>query len=300
MRGRSIVGGFLLWLVVSYPLLVRGGEARCVNFLYATGEGEKAAGLYLPAGYNGKDSYPLVVYLHGSGGAGDNGGDALGRWLNSMPIIKEALKKPELYECLILVPRCPRGKLWAPVPASAKQSAWRARRHGVEGKTPDNAEALGKAIRAVCKAYSVNTQKITITGFSMGGEGALRYAGMHGDLFAAVAPAAGTAAVVMEDVPALSKMGVWIFQGERDRVSPSDLAQDLVQALKQAGGQVKYTEYEGVGHGFAPRVYSDRKFIEWLLEQEKGDKKSSRSSEQFFCSLGSGEGFELGVSVVVV
>ena len=102
----------------------------------------------------------------------------------------------------------------------------------------------------------------------MGGEGSTRYAALHADRIAGVAPSAGSAVIVPEDVGALSKMGVWMFQGETDKISTADLARRMAAALEKAGGRSRYTEFKGVGHGFARRVYEDPKVISWLLEQK--------------------------------
>ena len=75
--------------------------------------------------------------------------------------------------------------------------------------------------------------------------------------------------IVLEDAPKLARMGVWILQGETDRISTAALARRLVAAIRAAGGEPRYTEYRGVGHGTAYRAYSDPKVIEWLLKQKR-------------------------------
>ena len=41
----------------------------------------------------------------------------------------------------------------------------------------------------------------------------------------------------------------------------------MVAALKKVGGNVKYTEYKGVGHGSWGRAYADEVALKWLLAQ---------------------------------
>ena len=132
----------------------------------------------------------------------------------------------------------------------------------------DAEDHITAAIDAVIAGYAVDERRITITGNSMGGEGSIRYAALHADRIAAVAPTAGSAMIVVEDAPVLARMGVWMFQGETDHLSTAVLARRMVAAIRAAGGEPRYTEIEGVGHNIAKSVYSDSKVIEWLLQQE--------------------------------
>jgi predicted peptidase len=148
------------------------------------------------------------------------------------------------------------------------QSAWRLRRHGRE-PAPDAEAHVTAAIDAAVQAYAVDEDRITLAGHSMGGEGSTRYAALHADRFAGVAPSAGSAVIVLHDAPKLARMGVWMFQGENDRISTAALARRLVAAIRAAGGEPRYTEYKGVGHNTAYRAYGDPKVIEWLLAQKR-------------------------------
>lgn len=46
-------------------------------------------------------------------------------------------------------------------------------------------------------------------------------------------------------------------------------ATKMVQAVKKAGGEVKYTEYAGVGHNSWDNAYGDADAIKWLLSQRR-------------------------------
>ncbi|MGB2820425.1 MAG: dienelactone hydrolase family protein, partial [Phycisphaerae bacterium] len=152
--------------------------------------------------------------------------------------------------------------------------------HGTK-PVPDAEDHVTKAIGATISAYSVDEDRITLTGHSMGGEGSTRYAALHADRLAGVAPSAGSAVIVLEDAPALAKIGVWIFQGEHDRISTVALATRMVAAIRKAEGDVRYTEFKGVRHASAKPAYSDPKVIDWLLKQKRRtpspkDKKPTR------------------------
>jgi hypothetical protein len=48
----------------------------------------------------------------------------------------------------------------------------------------------------------------------------------------------------------------------------------MVEAIKAAGGDVRYSEYEGVGHNSWDRAYGEPEFFEWLLSKKL--KKAKR------------------------
>ncbi|MBL7223154.1 MAG: dienelactone hydrolase family protein [Candidatus Brocadiae bacterium] len=263
----AILLAALLLVVPARPCNAEDAKlSKGVVLLRFTVDGAKrTAGLHLPPGYDASRARPLIVYLHGAGGNGD---DVDAAWASRHPIVRAAREHPERFPALILVPRCPRGRIWAPVPPDPVQSAWRLRRHGRK-PAPDAAAHVTAAIDAAVAAYAVDEDRITLAGHSMGGEGSTRYAALHADRFAAVAPSAGSAVIVLEDAAKLARMGVWIFQGETDRISTAELAKRLVAAIRAAGGEPRYTEYRGLGHATAHRAYSDPKLIEWLLKQKR-------------------------------
>ena len=268
--GVSVSAATVLWLTSVGFCAAKDPSTMTgfVNLSFSVGGQTRTAALYVPPGGDASGPRPLIVYLHGAGGVGDNTGNAINAWMDRQPIVRAIRKNPERFPALVLIPRCPRGKIWAPVPADPVQSAWRLRRHG-RNPAPDAAAHVTRAIDAVIAAYAVDEERITLTGHSMGGEGTTRYAALHADRFAGIAPSAGSAVIVPADAPALARMGVWLFQGEADRISTAALARRLVAAIREAGGTVRYTEYKGVGHATAGLVYADAKVIEWLLKQKR-------------------------------
>ena len=45
----------------------------------------------------------------------------------------------------------------------------------------------------------------------------------------------------------------------------------MVEAVKQAGGSPKYTEYPGVGHNSWSKAYASPSTWEWLFAQRRAD-----------------------------
>jgi hypothetical protein len=42
----------------------------------------------------------------------------------------------------------------------------------------------------------------------------------------------------------------------------------MIEALKKAGGEPKYTEYPGVGHNSWDKAYATKELYDWLLEHK--------------------------------
>lgn len=64
-----------------------------------------------------------------------------------------------------------------------------------------------------------------------------------------------------------SHVPTWVFHGDKDEIVPLERSERMVEGLKRAGGNVKFTVYEGVGHDSWTEPYADDAFYQWLLEQ---------------------------------
>ena len=241
-------------------------KSGLVNLPFTVDGQKRTAALFVPKNYDKTRKWPLIIYLHGGGRGGDNQGDAR-PWAKRTPIARTIERHPEWFPALVLMPRCPRGKIWAPGPKDPIQSPWRLKKHGRE-PIPDAADHITTAIDKTIAEYAIDEERITMMGHSMGGEGTTLYAPLHADRIAAIAPSAGSAIIVPENAPILAMMGVWMFQGERDNLSTTKLARQMVDAIEKEGGDVRYTELKDVGHGSLGAMFQDDKVFKWLLSQK--------------------------------
>ena len=85
-------------------------------------------------------------------------------------------------------------------------------------------------------------------------------------MFAAAVPICGggkpEAASTFANVP------IWVFHGDQDRTVKPEKSREMVSALKKAGGQPKYTELKGVGHGSWSAAYTSPEVWEWMFRQK--------------------------------
>jgi predicted peptidase len=123
-------------------------------------------------------------------------------------------------------------------------------------------------LEQVLADYRVDQKRIYVTGLSMGGEATYRFALHRPDTFAAVVPLAAflNSPPSMESIKALP---VWAIHGADDTVVSLSAAQQPVDALEQAGGNVRFTILEGHDHDVWTDTYSDPLFYDWLLQHQR-------------------------------
>jgi len=192
--------------------------------------------LYLPPDYDQQEAWPLVLFLHG---AGERGDDLSQVKKHGPPKLVEAARQ---FPFIVVSPQCPRGEWWEPQALLALL---------------DHVEAENK----------VDKDRVYVTGLSMGGFGTWRLASDAPDRFAAIAPICGGGEP--EWAKELAKLPIWVFHGDRDAVVPAERSERMVTALKEAGGNVKYTVYPNVGHDSWTVTYDNPDFYTWLLAQKR-------------------------------
>jgi predicted esterase len=146
---------------------------------------------------------------------------------------------------------------------------WSAKKGGM-GKEPSTPMRLTlEVLEKLQKEFSIDDKRLYLTGLSMGGYGTWDLLARHPKMFAAAVPVCGggdeSMAAVMKDVP------IWCFHGGADPTVPTQRSRNMIKAIKEAGGNPKYTEYPGVGHNSWDKAYSEPELPGWLFAQVKKD-----------------------------
>jgi predicted peptidase len=202
--------------------------------------------LYLPGDY-GKDNrrkWPLIVFLHGSG---ERGSDL--ELLKRQPLPK-VLEHQTDFPFIVVSPQLP-----------LEMGNW----SGL-------IEPMKVLVNQIQAAYAVDTQRVYLTGLSMGGFGTWEFALRYPRRFAAIVPIAGgykfQSNAIPENICDLKDLPVWVFHGARDANVLPRQSEDMVEALKACGGEVKFTLYPDADHPASwERAYGDPGLYKWLLEQ---------------------------------
>jgi predicted peptidase len=222
--------------------------------------------LLKPAGYNVNRKYPLVIFLHG---AGERGDDNKVQLVHGMKEFLDPARREKM-PCYVVAPQCPTGKKWVEVDWSAPSS-----------KFPEQAsDSLGltiKLVQSMIETAAVDPNRIYITGLSMGGYGTWDAAARHPELFAAAAPICGGGDP--ETASRFKHIALWAFHGDQDQAVKVERSRQMIEALKAAGGEPKYTEYPGVGHDSWTATYKNQEFHDWLFAQRRVKPKGEPEAE---------------------
>ena len=222
--------------------------------------------VFVPANRDPNAKLPVMLFLHGSGLRGDDNTTQIDgiRW--AIEPIKERI------DFIIVVPQCRQNTFWA---------------------AKDMAEYSLAALDATVKEFNGDTQRLYLSGFSLGGYGVWQIAAGNPGKFAALMPVSGgvvgerpieprdRAAIIpsvgtMLDSPdpykevakAIGNTPVWVFHGDKDDAVPVEFSRTIVKALQDNGSKnVRYTEYAGDGHQIFGKAISEPGLIEWLGEQ---------------------------------
>ncbi len=225
-------------------------------------------GLVLPyrrwqAPTNGDTRLPLLVFLHGSGGRGD---DNRKQVRDGLPQLLAAVQ--ERHPCVLIAPQCPADMKWTGIVWQDRPLAPR-----TAEPTPAAAAVLG-LIDALSRDLPIDRQRILLTGVSMGGSGIWDLATRAPGLFAAIMPVCG--GCDHRSAPLLEDQRLWAFQGTRDDVVRPELPRTMIAALLGLGGKPRYTEFASAGHDIASQVYADREALTWLFASRREVDPASR------------------------
>lgn len=181
---------------------------------------------------------PLIIQLHGAGERGD-GGEALSRV--DVHGFSKMIANGER-ECIFVMPQCPKDSFWAA-----------------------RVESIVRFVGQLVDEYKVDSDRVYLTGLSMGGYGTWFTSMARPDLFAAIAPICGGGMAWNADV---LTMPVWAFHGAEDpEVSPMQ-SDEMVEKLMKVGAAVRYSRIDGVGHNVWENAYNEELY-EWLLSHRR-------------------------------
>jgi predicted peptidase len=238
----------------------KGGAATVLEKKTYAGSDGKALKYRLlkPEGYtpDTKTTFPLVVFLHGAGERGDNNTAQLKH------VVPEFLTPEHRkdYPCFLIAPQCPEGQKWADVD-------WSAATHKQPKEPSEPMKLLIELIPKLEKEYPIDTKRVYLAGLSMGGYGTWDLLARHPDWFAAGVPVCGGGDETT--APTVAKIPVWVFHGDKDPSVKVARSRNMVAALKKAGGEPKYTEYQGVAHDSWTPAFREPELWKWLFAQKR-------------------------------
>jgi predicted peptidase len=214
-----------------------------------------------------REKAPLIVYLHGSDGRGNDNISQLGPELEVL--LSERVQQAG--PAFVLVPQCPSGDKWANRYASPPLRPYDLSALPESRPSRSTVALIGELVGR----YPIDPNRIYLMGFSMGGSGTWDMLMRHPDVFAAGVPITGVADVGRASL--LASIPVWSFHGELDDVSPVENGRMMFEALRKQGGPARYTELKGVAHGSVGTAFGEPGLFPWLFAQRRPDKPSEQN-----------------------
>jgi len=202
--------------------------------------------LYLPEGYQKTGAaWPLLLFLHGAGERGTNVEKVT---VHGPPkLVKAGVKLP----FIIVSPQCPTDEAWRD-------------------------EDLLALLDTMIAKFNVDTNRVYLTGLSMGGYGSWSLGSKFPERFAAIAPICGGGDNIRvllaskEKKASLKSLGVWAFHGAKDNAVPLEESQRMTNAFLRAGcAEVKLTVYPQDGHDSWTRAYTEPEIWNWFLAHRR-------------------------------
>ncbi|HLI06735.1 MAG TPA: dienelactone hydrolase family protein [Ktedonobacteraceae bacterium] len=226
--------------------------------------------LHVPAGYNPQRKYPLVLVMQGNGEVANpkmslaqNRSHLLNKYYAQ---VWTSAAVQDKWPSFIVIPQLNAPNRYVNVPGSTGSYTMSAQ--------PTPSLSAAKAIVDILQRdYSgIDSNRIYITGLSMGAYGVWDAIERWPNYFAAAAPLSGAGdpskAAVLVHLP------IWAFHGAKDTTVPVSGSRNMIKAIIKAGGHPRYTELPNETHDLwdPGKVYSpqnDPAFFNWLFSQKR-------------------------------
>jgi pimeloyl-ACP methyl ester carboxylesterase len=243
---------FALWIASAAALQVHKPGPQVLTFLSDVDDTDQPYGLYLPKSYSSARKYPLLISLHGAGsnhrlnlrrvlGRGNRPGESDAEASRYWPPLKDV-------EFVIATPFA-RGTM------------------GYQG-IPE--KDVLDVLADVKNRFSIDEDRVYLTGLSMGGGGTLWIGLTRPDLWAAIVPVCPAAPPGTIDLaPNALNVPVKIFQGALDPVVKADDVRRFHAALVDAGVASEYVEFPNVRHNAWDPAYRDGAVFEWFAKHRR-------------------------------
>lgn len=210
--------------------------------------------LYEPHVEAGK-TYPLILWLHGVKGRGDDNQKQLWGGNSHAPAFFSSPEVQARFPAYILVPQCPMGKFWV---------------NFTNNRIRKPLKRAMSLLEHIITSLPVDPERVYVGGQSMGGFATWALLAEHSSIFAAGLAVAGGGSTRK------AKKGisapVWIFHGTADPIVRVGRSREMAEALLLAEKPHKFTEFPDGRHDIWPHVFREPELADWLfskrMEQE--------------------------------
>jgi predicted peptidase len=263
-KGKFIITMLILWL--AYPIFTKAQDHSKFDRGSFISKGDTLPyRILFPANFDPAKKYPILFVLHGAGERG-NDNEAELKYGTEL-FLKDTIRQK--YAAFIVYPQCPANSYWSNVKIKEDSATSKMSFYFQTDAPPTKAmqSLLGLVDQFLDKPY-VDKHRVYIGGLSMGGMGTFEIIGRRPNTFAAAFAICGGDNSLNAKKYA-KKVPLWIFHGQKDRTVPYEHSEVMVAAIKEAGGDPKYTLYPNDDHNSWNDAFAEPLLIPWLFSHTK-------------------------------
>jgi len=219
--------------------------------------------LLLPENYDAAKKYPLIIFLHGSGERGND--NELQLVHGAKLFLRDEIRKE--YPAIVVFPQCAIKSSWSNMTASLDKDGKRKFNFQEAGEPSKAMALLMGLLNELPVSYHIKKKQVYAAGLSMGGMGTFELVRRNPKIFTAAMPICGGANTAT--ARQIKKTNWWIFHGAKDNVVPSELSQEMYDALLKEKAKVKLTIYPEAGHNSWDSAFAEKDLLPWLFSQRR-------------------------------
>ncbi|HVW97649.1 MAG TPA: prolyl oligopeptidase family serine peptidase [Mucilaginibacter sp.] len=221
--------------------------------------------ILFPKNFDPQKKYPLIMVLHGAGERGNDNKAQLAYGTNTF--LKDTIR--EKYAAFVVYPQCPANGWWANNKFEQDSVTHKTLFIFQADAPPTEAmkSLLGLVDELLDKPY-IDKHRVYVGGLSMGGMGTYEIIARKPKVFAAAFAICGGDNTLNAKKYA-KKVPLWIFHGAKDSVVPFSHSESMVTAIRDAGGDPKFTVYPNDDHNSWDDAFREPLLIPWLFSHRK-------------------------------
>lgn len=219
-----------------------------------------------PHNFTPDKTYPLLLFLHGSG---ERGGDNLAQLTHGASLFTQKDIR-QGYPAIVIFPQAPAEDDWANVEVDASFKPYKLTFSEVSVPVTASMQGVLALMDELSAKPFVDRQRIYVGGLSMGAMGTYEILARRPQMFAAAIAICGggnpeNAGHYRQGLP------LWAFHGEEDQVVAPSLSVQMVEAINQHGGNAKLTLYSETGHNSWDKAFAEPALLAWLFSHQLDD-----------------------------
>ncbi len=215
--------------------------------------------IFLPEQEAEGDGFAVYIHFHG---VGESGNDNIAQTTTGMELVRR-ITTAKKEEAIVILPQCPAEAPWVDVAPSVGVYSVDVR------PISPYLQATMELLAWLQTQHTIDANRIYISGLSMGGYAVWDLLARYPGVFAAAIPVCGGGDP--SKAPLMTDVAIRTFHSADDPIVPVDGTRAMVQAIKEAGGTVSYTEYTNKSHSCWSAAYTSSGILNWVFSQTRAD-----------------------------